>query len=164
MLFAEPGKGVENERAKNDRIEILGVELEWKLKRNDTVDQYCVLAATIPPGAGIPVHQHPQQEAFFILEGQPEFAVAISAELPWKEVNPGDMVNIPPDTMHGFRNAGDRDVKLLLTCAAELGRFFEEAGTPLTENESARANLSPEEIQRVLEIARKHGQRFPAPA
>ncbi len=74
------------------------------------------------------------------------------------------MVNIPPDTMHGFRNAGDRDVKLLLTCAAGLGRFFEEAGTPLTENESARANLSPEEIQRVLEIARKHGQRFPAPA
>ena len=149
---------------RKDRIEILGVELEWKLRRNDTVDQYCVLAATIPPGAGIPVHQHPQQEAFFILEGQPEFAVENSAGLPWKEVNPGDMVNIPLDTMHGFRNAGDRDLKLLLTCAAGLGRFFEEAGTPLTENESARANLSPEEIQRVLEIARKHGQRFPAPA
>ena len=55
-------------------------------------------------------------------------------------------------------------MKLLLTCAAGLGRFFEEASTPLTENQSARANVSPEEIQRVLEIAMKHGQRFPAPA
>jgi hypothetical protein len=72
------------------------------------------------------------------------------------------MVNIPPDAIHGFRNEGDREVKLLLTCQAELGRFFEEASTPLTENDSARANVTLEDIQRVLEIAKKHGQRFPA--
>ena len=73
---------------KNDRVEILGIELQWKLRRNDTVDQYCVLAVTMPPGAGVPVHQHPQQEAFFILEGQAEFALENGAGLAWKEVNP----------------------------------------------------------------------------
>ena len=166
MLFEEPGKEMfmKEQSRKNDRVEILGIELEWKLRRNDTVDQYCVLAATMPPGVGVPVHQHPQQEAFFILEGQAEFAVENGAGLAWKEVNPGDMVNIPPDAIHGFRNESDRDVKLLVTCEAGLGRFFEEASTPLTENQSARANVSTEEIQRVLEIAKKHGQRFPAPA
>ena len=92
------------------------------------------------------------------LDGVLQFAHA------WKEVNPGDMVNIAPDAIHGFRNESYRDVKLLLTCEAGLGRFFEEAGTPLTENQSARANISAEEIQRVLQIAKKHGQRFPAPA
>jgi quercetin dioxygenase-like cupin family protein len=157
-------KDMKEPSGKNDRIEILGIELQWKLRRNDTIDQYCVLAATMPPGVGVPVHQHPQQEAFFILEGQAEFALENGAGLAWKEVNPGQMVNIPPDAIHGFRNASDRDVKLLLTCEAGLGRFFEEAGTPLTENQSARANVSPEEIQRVLQIAKKHGQRFPAPA
>jgi hypothetical protein len=45
-----------------------------------------------------------------------------------------------------------------------LGKFFEEAGTPLTDNQPANATLSPEEIQRVLAIAKKHGQRFPAVA
>ena len=149
---------------KNDRIEILGIELEWKLRRNDTVNHYCVLAATMPPGVGVPLHQHPQQEAFFILEGRAQFAVENGAPLAWKEVNPGDMVNIPPDAIHGFRNESDREVKLLLTCEAELGKFFEEASTPLAANQTARPNVSPEEIQRVLEIARKHGQRFPAPA
>jgi quercetin dioxygenase-like cupin family protein len=146
----------------NDRFEILGIELEWKLRWNDTVDKYCVLAANLPPGTGFPLHQHPQQEAFFILEGQAEFAVENSAGLAWRKVNPGEMINIPPDVIHGFRNESDRDVKLLLTCEAGLGRFFEEAGTPLTENRSARAKISPEAIQRVLEIAKKHGQRFPA--
>jgi quercetin dioxygenase-like cupin family protein len=87
----------------------------------------------MPPGAGVPVHQHPQQEAFFILEGQAEFALENGAGLAWKEVIPGDMVNIPPDALHGFRNESNRDVKLLLTCEARLGRFFEEAGAPLTE-------------------------------
>ena len=166
MLFEEPGKGIQmkEQSRKNDRIEILGIELEWKLRRDDTVGQYCVLAATMPPGIGVPVQQHPEQEAFFILEGQAEFAVENGAGLAWKEVNPGDMVNIPPDAIHGFRNGSDRDVKLLLTCEPGLGRFFEEAGTPLAENESGRANVSPEEIQRVLEVAERYGQRFPAPA
>jgi quercetin dioxygenase-like cupin family protein len=142
---------------KSDRIGILGIELEWKLMPKDTGDQYCVLAATMPPGVGVPVHQHPQQEAFFILEGRAEFAVENGAGLVWREVNPGEMVNIPP-----FRNEGAREVKLLLTCEAELGRFFAEAGTLLTENDSTHAKVTPEDIQRVLEIAKKHGQRFPA--
>src|ERR1700730_2032803 len=73
--------------------------------------------------AGVPVHQHPLQEAFFILEGQAEFALENGAGLAWKEVNPGDMVNIPPDAIHGFRNESDRDVKLLLTCEAGLGSY-----------------------------------------
>jgi quercetin dioxygenase-like cupin family protein len=69
----------------------------------DWADQYCVLSATMPPGTGVPLHQHPQQEAFFILEGQAEFAVENGAGLTWKKVNPGDVVNIPPDAIHGFR-------------------------------------------------------------
>jgi hypothetical protein len=69
MLFEEPGKEIymKERSRKNDRVGIFGIELEWKLRRNDTVDQYCVLAATMPPGVGVPVHQHPQQEAFLCL-------------------------------------------------------------------------------------------------
>jgi quercetin dioxygenase-like cupin family protein len=145
---------------KGDRIEILGIELEWKLRWNDTLDRYCVLAVTMHAGAKVPLHQHPQQEAFFIIEGRPEFAVENGSGLGWKEAHPGDLVNIPPDVMHGFRNGSGRDVKILLTCEAELGRFFEAAGTPLADNESAGANVSPAAIDRVLEIAQKHGQRF----
>jgi hypothetical protein len=47
--------------------------LEWKLKRSDTLQA--------APRRRVPVHQHPEQEAFFILEGTPEFAVEQSGEL-----------------------------------------------------------------------------------
>src|ERR1700733_5165389 len=91
MPFEEAEKeiGMKEQTRRNDRVEVLGIELEWKLRRNDTVDQYCVLAATMPPGAGVPLHQHPQQEAFFILEGQAEFAVENGAGLTWRKANPG---------------------------------------------------------------------------
>ena len=151
---------MKEQKRKSDRVEILGIELEWKLKRSDTLDRYCVLLAKLPPGAGVPVHQHPEQEAFFILEGTPEFAVEHSGELAWRTANPGDMVNIPPDTMHGFRNGSDRQVRVLLTCDAHLASFFEEAGVPLDENETPSSEVLPEAIHRVLEIAQKHGQRF----
>jgi quercetin dioxygenase-like cupin family protein len=147
----------------SNRFEVLGIELEWKLRRSDTLGHYCVMAATLPPGTGVPLHQHSEQEAFFILEGEPEFAVE-NAGLSWAHIRPGEMVNIPPDAMHGFRNAGDRDVKILLTCDGNLGKFFEEAGTPLAENEAPSRDLSPETIHRVLDIAKRLGQRFPEPA
>jgi|SRR5579863_3643941 len=163
MSFEEPRKGayVGEQTRKTDRVEILGIELEWKLRRSDTLDRYCVLVANLPPGAGVPVHQHPEQEAFFILEGKPEFAVENkSGTLAWRTVNPGEMVNIPPDTMHGFRNNSDRSVKALLTCEGGLANFFEEAGIPLAENAVPSPNVLPEAIHRVVEIAMKHGQRF----
>ena len=145
---------------KNNRVEILGIELEWKLRRTDTLDRYCALVANLPPGAGVPVHQHPEQEAFFILEGKPEFAVENRDGLVWRSVNPGEMINIPPDTMHGFKNSSDRIVRALLTCEAGLANFFEEAGIPLADDEAPSSDLSPEAIHRVVEIAMKHGQRF----
>src|SRR6201986_3999817 len=137
----ERGRRMPGQR--NDRIDILGVELEWKLRLEDTDGQYCVLAATVAPGVGVPPHQHPDQEAFFVLEGRPEFALAESGELAWKTAAPGDMVTIPVDALHGFRNGSGGVVRLLIMCTAGLGRFFEEAGAPLAEGETAGHDLSP---------------------
>lgn len=153
----------EGVRAGRDRFEVLGIELEWRLRRSDTLGHYCVIAATMPPGTGVPLHQHPEQEAFFILDGEPEFAVE-SGGLGWTKTHAGEMINIPPDAMHGFRNAGDRDAKILLTCEDDLGKFFEEAGTPLAGDEYPSRHPSHEAIHRVLEIAKRLGQRFPDPA
>jgi quercetin dioxygenase-like cupin family protein len=152
------------QREGNDRIDILGVELEWKLRLGETDGQYCVLAATVAPGVGVPPHQHPDQEAFFVLEGRPEFALWEGAELAWKTAAPGDMVKIPVDAVHGFRNESGGVVRLLIMCTAGLGRFFEEAGMPLAEGEAAGADLSLTTIQHVVGLAEKHGQRFPVPA
>jgi len=150
---------------KREKIEVLGVELEWKLTADDTNHQYCVLAATVPPGVGIPPHQHPDQEAFYVLDGSPEFAFETLLGLNWKRAEPGEMINIPPHTLHGFRNLTDHTVRVLITCTPNLGRFFEDAGLPIAHDvPHTLAPPTPAQIQRVLEIAQRYGQRFAPPA
>ncbi|MCU1222773.1 MAG: cupin [Edaphobacter sp.] len=148
-----------------EKIEVLGVELEWKLTADDTGHQYCVLSAAVPPGVGIPPHQHPDQEAFYVLDGTPEFGFETPHGLDWRRAQPGEMVNILPNAMHGFRNLTDQTVRVLITCTPNLGRFFEDAGLPIALDASRPlAPPTPVQIHRVLEIAQRYGQRFAPPA
>ena len=140
---------------------VLGVELEWKLRSKDTDGQYCALLATVPPQCMVPPHQHVEQEAFFVLEGTAEFAALADGTLQWSPVKAGQMINIPSDSVHGFRNVSDRNVQCLITAHPAIENFFLEAGTPMP-SEPAPPTMA--EIERVLQIARKHGQHFLPPA
>ncbi|MDE3199854.1 MAG: cupin domain-containing protein [Acidobacteriota bacterium] len=148
----------------NQRIDILGAELKWLLPLEATGNKYCLLEARIAPGVGVPPHQHPDQESFYVLEGDPEFALEINGRLKWQSAVPGQLVNVPPNAIHGFRNTSYDEVRVLITGTEGLGRFFEEAGLVLAEGESACAEPSPDTIQQVISIAEKHGQRFLGPA
>lgn len=142
-------------------FEVLGVTLQWQLRSSETDNQYCALLATVPPGAMVPPHQHVEQEAFFMVEGTGEFARLEGGSLVWKPVPAGEMINIPSDAVHGFRNSTDRDIRCLITAHPNIENFFLEAGTPVT---NASGPPTMEAIERVLTIARKHGQRFLPPA
>ena len=96
-----------------------------------------------------------------MLEGAAEFASMIDGTLQWKPVSAGEMINIPSDAVHGFRNASEQSVKCLITAHPRIENFFLEAGAPIPSEPGAP---TIEEIERVLAIARKHGQRFLAPA
>jgi quercetin dioxygenase-like cupin family protein len=146
---------------KSEKVELLGVELEWKLTDAETKNQYCVLQATIPPGVMVPPHRHPDQEAFLVLEGAPEFALETPSGLEWCFAVPGEMINVPPMTLHGFRNPTTSDVRVLITCTANLGHFFEDAGLPFDRQSPYRFKIpSPEQIQRVMEIGERYGHVY----
>lgn len=146
---------------KSEKIEILGVELEWKLTGAETGNKYCVLLATLPPGVVVPPHRHPDQEAFLILEGAPEFVTQTPHGLEWCFATPGETINVPSMATHGFRNPTDSDVKMLITGTANLGHFFEEAGLPFHHQSPYRASVpSHEQIERVMEIAIRFGHVY----
>jgi mannose-6-phosphate isomerase-like protein (cupin superfamily) len=56
-----------------------------------------------PPGRAVELHVHPYSETFLLLEGQGRWTRGDEAI----EVRPEQMVVVPPDTPHGFRNVGD---------------------------------------------------------
>jgi quercetin dioxygenase-like cupin family protein len=139
---------------------VLGIALTWQLRSHDTDGQYCVLHATIPPGCMVPPHQHVEQEAFYMLEGTAEFAEMVDGALRWKPANASCMVNIPSDAVHGFRNVSDLPARCLIMAHPDIEKFFLEAATPMP---SHPAPPTMEEIERVLAIARRYGQRFLPP-
>jgi quercetin dioxygenase-like cupin family protein len=131
---------------KSEKFELLGVELEWKLTDTETGNRYCVLEAIIPPGVMVPPHRHPDQEAFLILDGAPEFASEGPNGLEWCFAVPGETINVPSMSLHGTPN---------------LGRFFEDAGLPYY-NESPHRSRIPtfQQVQRVLEIGERYGHVY----
>ena len=148
-------------RGERRRIVVLASCMEWILTPAETNGHYCMLEAVVPPGVGVPPHQHVDQEAFYILEGALEFARFGPAGLEWFPAAAGDSIHVPSNEVHGFRNTSAMNARALVTGTAGLGAFFEEAGVPLAPGTSPPTGPpSAADIERVLTIARKHGQRF----
>jgi hypothetical protein len=109
----------------------------------------------------IPPHRHPDQEAFFVLEGAPEFAIESPSGFDWCFAVPGEMVNIPPMKLHGFRNPTTSDVRVLITCTPNLGRFFADAALPFDRESPYRHKVpSAHQIERVMEISARYGHVY----
>jgi mannose-6-phosphate isomerase-like protein (cupin superfamily) len=60
-----------------------------------------------PPGSGPDLHQHPYPEVFVVQEGEATFTVN-EEQLP---VPAGNVVVVPADTPHGFKNTGDGQLR-----------------------------------------------------
>ena len=56
-----------------------------------------------PPGGGVDLHVHPYHETFLILEGEGRWTAGDDVV----ELRPNQMLVVPPETPHGFRNTGD---------------------------------------------------------
>jgi mannose-6-phosphate isomerase-like protein (cupin superfamily) len=68
-----------------------------------------------PPGTAVELHTHPYSETFLILEGHGRWTAGEHVE----ELQPNQMLVVPPETAHGFRNIGE--VPLLVVSVHEAG-------------------------------------------
>ncbi len=141
--------------------DLLGITVTPLVANAETSEHFGLFYAQVPPGAGIPVHSHPDVELFFVLEGELAIIRRVGAEPEQFTASANQGGLIPINAPHGFLNTGSVTARVLLTCTKNLECFFLEAGRPLEEVQE-RTVPSREEIQRVLEIAHKWGQNFGA--
>jgi mannose-6-phosphate isomerase-like protein (cupin superfamily) len=66
-----------------------------------------------PPGRTVELHTHPYPETFVLLEGRARWTAGTTTV----EMDAGQVLVVPPETPHGFRNTGDEP--LLLVSAHE---------------------------------------------
>ncbi len=68
-----------------------------------------------PPGRAVELHVHPYAETFLLLEGRGRWTAGEEVV----ELEPEQMLVVPPETPHGFRNIGE--VPLLVVSVHERG-------------------------------------------
>ena len=68
-----------------------------------------------PPGDAVELHTHPYPETFLLLEGQGRWTAGDQIV----ELRPNQMLVVPPQTAHGFRNIGAQP--LLVVSVHEAG-------------------------------------------
>jgi mannose-6-phosphate isomerase-like protein (cupin superfamily) len=63
----------------------------------------CVIFVNAEPGRGPGLHKHPYEELFITLAGEATFTAGDRTVT----VGAGDVVIVPPEMPHGFKNTGD---------------------------------------------------------
>lgn len=94
------------------------------------------------------------------MEGEMDFM--INGEL--KKVRQGESVDIPRNTLHTFKNSGNKVCKWVnIHSPKGFGDFFKKYGVPVSENNAAEKSVSPEIIQQVLQKAPDYDMRIQLP-
>ena len=127
-----------------DRVVIL-------LDGEDTRQQYVVMEATVPPGAGPPPHLHQKEdETFLVLSGEITFFLDGKPCV----LKQGEFIFAPRGVPHYFKNTGLADAVLLETASpAGIERFFEVAGHPLAARTDRPLPIAAEDIARMRKLA-----------
>ena len=126
----------------------LGVVTVVRATSEQTKGEYSLFEQILPPGAGMPLHvHHNEDETFYVLEG----TVTIWVGEHRITATPGTWVFGPRDVTHAFRAEGDVTARLLLSLNPS---GFEHFIYALGEKDPPTA---PPDMNKVLPVAKKYG-------
>jgi quercetin dioxygenase-like cupin family protein len=143
-------------------FEVLEASIEFLVGPQPSDEAPCILKGMIPSGVVVPMHSHDVIEIFFVLSGNIEVLVETGEKMKWIEASEGDLIEIPNNAKHAFRNRSQNPVLNLLFTTSKHGRYFQEIGRPLASGESVRPP-APDEIRHLLKTAQRYGYWFASP-
>src|SRR3990172_9065174 len=130
-------------------LNVLGDNQYIKLIGEDTAGAYTLIEEINPPGVGIPLHVHENEdETFHVVEGQVEFT------LDGKPVTAGagTTVYLRRRVPHAFKVVGQMPARVLvLLSPSGLERMFREL---------AQLPPGPPDMEKVVAICGRYGIRF----
>ena len=133
-------------------IHFIGKDMWVKLAGGDLPGSITVMEDVSPPHHGPPLHAHPFEEWFYILEGSFLFELAGK---PFS-VAVGDFVHAPSNQPHVFQNTSDKDARMLVIAKpGGLENYFAEL--------AEKAVNDPTNVAALSEIAARYGIRLLGP-
>ena len=86
----------------------------------DTAGRYCLIDMYVPPAGGPPPHRHDFEESFTVLEGEIEATFRGLKQT----IRSGQVVNIPANAPHQFRNKSERAARLFVIVRRRVWKSF----------------------------------------
>jgi quercetin dioxygenase-like cupin family protein len=120
----------------------LGTLARFKLEGQHTAGRFALWEGVLPRGAAPPLHSHPQDETFYVLEGEvtvwlveSELADDRTSPPNWVETRgrrcgPGAVVFAPSGAAHTFRVESDTARMLVLSTPAGIEDYLRALGEP----------------------------------
>ncbi len=104
-----------------------------------------------PEGSGPPPHNHPWDEAFYVIQGEIAFGIG-EKEL---VARPGTLVHLPAGTTHWFRFGAGGGEMISMTSREGASHMFTEFDREISPTKP--------DLGKLVEIGSRHGLEVPAP-
>jgi quercetin dioxygenase-like cupin family protein len=143
-------------------LRVLAANVQFLVGPQEDDENPCILKGTIAPGTSVPFHSHDIPEVFFILSGNIEVLLDDGGSLRWIEARAGDLIEMPSNAKHAFRNKSRNPVSTLVFTTSRHGRYFQEIGRPVVSGESVQPP-TPDEIEHFRKIAERYGYWLATP-
>jgi quercetin dioxygenase-like cupin family protein len=113
-----------------ERLHVLGVDLSFLCRPEDTGNAWSLMENIIPKDAGPPPHFHGWAEAYYLISGEVEFDIAGQKT----RVHGGDFIYAPAGTVHAFRGMSDEPARMLVIDApAHAEAFFKQVDRDVSD-------------------------------
>jgi quercetin dioxygenase-like cupin family protein len=146
-LFLAPGAG--------ESIRVIGDLITFKLRARDTGGAFTLFEGAVAPGGAEPIHLHEREdETFYVLAGQIEFLI----DGEWREAPVGSAIYVPRGTVHGFRNTGETEARLLTLNVP--GGLHEQLFAAMSQ---LPPPASPEDGAALIALASRYGTQILPP-
>ena len=132
----------------------LGTLVRPKLTGEHTGGKFALWEGTFPRGAAPPLHTHPQDETFYVLDG----TVLAWIEAEQSRCEPGAAVFVPGGVAHSFRVESDTARLLFVSTPAGIEDYVaavsEPAAWPWLQPPADGPRVP---LDRLAEVEREHG-------
>jgi quercetin dioxygenase-like cupin family protein len=146
VTWTAPGDG--------ERLWFLGTLATIKVPGEAVDGRFALIEFLFPHGASPPLHTHPQDESYVVLDGR--LTVQVGEQR--LELDEGATVVVPIGVPHTFRVDSDSARVLVLSTPAGIERFVRDGSVPAGSPTLPPADAprpSPEEMERIFQA---HGQ------
>ena len=140
-------------KGEGETMSVLGADVRFLCQAEKTDHNFSLMEVVLPKDQGPPPHDHPWDEAYYILEGQVRFQIGDKQQI----FSTGDFIYAPGGLLHAFQGAADEPARVLVFDApATAEGFFRDV--------NREVKTLPDDLVKVPEIGLRHNLRFQPPS